>query len=107
MMRFTAIVALFPDLPPPTLHDWVARGWVRADGTTPDEWQFAEIDVARIRLIRDLRLAMAVEEETMPLVLSLLDQVHALRHRLRAIASAMEDQPPELRDAVLAALAAR
>ena len=112
MMRLAAVIALFPELPPPMLHDWVARGWVRADGAAPEDWRFAEIDVARIRLIRDLRLAMAVEEETMPLVLSLVDQVHVLRRRLHVIATSLDGaasldgQPPDLRDAVFAALAA-
>ena len=39
------------------------------EGTEPD-WIFAEIDVARVRLIYASGRAMAVPEETMPLVLS-------------------------------------
>ena len=103
MMRVTAVVALFPDLREAELLSWVERGWVRPEGAEPD-WAFAEIDVARVRLIHDFGRAMAVSEETMPLVLSLLDQVYALRGQMRAIARAVEGQPEPVRAAILAAL---
>jgi chaperone modulatory protein CbpM len=103
MMRFTAVVALFPDLREAELQAWVERGWVRPEGNEPD-WVFQEIDVARVRLIHDFRHAMAVSEETMPLVLSLLDQVYTLRGQMRAIARAVEGQPEPVRAAILAAI---
>ncbi|HVY15425.1 MAG TPA: hypothetical protein VHB27_09360, partial [Rhodopila sp.] len=65
MMRYTAIVAMFPDLRENEIVTWVERGWVRPGGVAPD-WEFAEVDIARIRLIRDFRHGMAVSEETMP-----------------------------------------
>jgi len=102
-MRITAVVALFPDLPEPELTAWVERGWVRPDASG-SEWLFEDIDVARIRLIRDLRYAMAVQEEVIPLVLSLLDQVYALRGQMRSVARAVESQPETVRQAILAAL---
>ncbi len=104
MLRFEAVVALFPDLPPPELRDWIARGWVRADGAAPEDWLFAEVDIARIHLIRDLRIDLAVEADTLPLVLSLLDQLHGLRRTLRTVGHALQDQPEPVRRAVLAAL---
>jgi chaperone modulatory protein CbpM len=103
MMRFTAVVALFPDLRETELHAWVERGWVRPEGTEPD-WVFQEIDIARVRLIRDFRTTMEVPEETMPLVLSLLDQVYTLRGQMRAVARAVEGQPEAVRAAILAAI---
>jgi chaperone modulatory protein CbpM len=103
MMRFTAVVELFPDLRETELQAWVERGWVRPAGADPD-WLFQEIDIARVRLIRDFRHAMAVPEETMPLVLSLLDQVYTLRGQMRAIAGAVDGQPEAVRAAIMAAL---
>jgi len=103
MMRFTAVVELFPNLRETELQAWVERGWVRPEGTEPD-WVFADIDVARVRLIHDFRHAMAVSEETMPLVLSLLDQVYTLRNQMRAVARAVEGQPESVRAAILAAI---
>ena len=79
MMRFEMVVAQFPDLAASELADWIARGWVVPGGSTRAEWKFAEIDVARVRLIRDLRLRMELQEDALALVLSLLDQVYGLR----------------------------
>jgi chaperone modulatory protein CbpM len=67
-------------------------------------WDFREIDVARVRLIHDLHRAMAIDEATMPLVLSLLDQVYALRGTLRDLLRGLETQPEPVRTTVLAAL---
>ncbi len=103
MMRFTAVVGLFPDVREQDLQGWVERGWVRPEGQPPD-WVFGDIDVARVRLIRDFRGAMGVAEETMPLVLSLLDQVYALRGQMRAVARAVEGQPEAVRAAILEAI---
>jgi len=103
MMRLTAVVALFPELRETELLTWVDRGWVRPQ-PSGEEWEFQEIDVARVRLIRDLRHDMAVQEETMPLVLSLLDQLYALRGQVRAVARAVEAQDEAVRAAILAAL---
>jgi chaperone modulatory protein CbpM len=104
MMRFEMVVAQFPDLGAPELADWIARGWIVPEGSTRADWAFAEIDVARIRLIRDLRVRMALQEDALTLVLSLLDQVYGLRGTLQAMARALDDQPSPVREAVLSAL---
>jgi chaperone modulatory protein CbpM len=103
MMRVTAVVALFPDLRESELLSWVDRGWVRPEGVEPD-FVFQEIDVARVRLIHDFRHSMSVAEDTMPLVLSLLDQVYTLRGQMHAMARAIEGQPEAVRAAILAAI---
>ena len=102
-MRLDLVVTLVPDVPAAELTDWIARGWVLPSGTPPD-WAFAEIDVARVRLVRDLRHGMGVEEDSVALVLSLLDQMYELRHRLTALLTAADSQPAPVREALLAAL---
>jgi chaperone modulatory protein CbpM len=104
-MRLTAVVALFPDLRETELLAWVERGWVHPQPSDTD-WEFQEIDIARVRLIHDLRRDMAVQEEVMPLVLSLLDQLYTLRGQMRAVARAVQAQDAAVRDAILAALRA-
>ncbi len=94
MMRFSSVVALFPDLPATELVSWVERGWVRPEGSEPD-WVFQEIDVARVRLIHDFGRAMAVPDDTMPLVLSLLDQLYHTRDQMRRLRDAMEQTVPD------------
>jgi chaperone modulatory protein CbpM len=103
-MHLEMVVTLVPDVPASELTDWIARGWVLPSGTPPD-WRFAEIDVARVRLVRELRHGMGVEEDSVALVLSLLDQMYHLRRRLSAVLDAADRQPAPLRDALLAALA--
>ena len=105
-MRLTAVIALVPGVTEGELADWIGRGWVLPQGEAP-AWQFADIDVARIRLLHDLRHLLGVEEETLPLVLGLLDQVYDLRRSLHAVAEAANALPEPDRTALLAALRAR
>ena len=53
-MDITAVTALFSDLSQVELVTWVERGWVIPD-TAEIGLEFHEIDVARVRLIHDLR----------------------------------------------------
>lgn len=82
------------------LQAWIQAGWVRPAKNTggPD---FDDADVARLRLICDLRMEMAVPNDVVPLVLSLLDQVHGLRRELRHVATAIEKQPKATRESIL------
>ncbi len=103
MMRVEAVCLLVPGVAPDELADWIARGWVQPQGEPPD-WVFAEIDVARVRLVRDLRTDAGIAPDSLALVLSLLDQVYAMRHALRTVAAALDAQPELVRRAVLARL---
>ena len=105
-MDITAVTALFADLPQVELVSWVERGWVLPD-TAEAGFEFHEIDVARVRLIHDLRRDMDVGEDAIPLVLSLLDQVYELRSTLKSVLRVLEAQPADVRTAVLEALRPR
>jgi len=64
------------------LRRWVEKGWVvpeRRDG----EFWFREIDVARVQLVIEMRRDLAIAEDGIPTVLSLVDQVYGLRNQLR------------------------
>jgi chaperone modulatory protein CbpM len=103
MIQISAVVTLFADLGEAELVAWIERGWVRPDSGNAG-WMFHDIDVARVRLIYDLRRGMSVQEDMMPVVLSLLDQVYDLRGRLRSVLRAIEAQPDAVRAPILAAL---
>src|ERR687884_365567 len=63
--------------------------WVEAECVRPEPgegFRFRAIDVARLRLIRELDRDLAVDPEAIPVVLDLLDQVYDLRRRVRALA---------------------
>jgi chaperone modulatory protein CbpM len=72
-----------------TLELWIAQEWVRplrAEGQPV----FEEIDVARVRLIVELRDELDLGEPAIPVVLSLLDQLHGAHGRLQRLISALE-----------------
>ena len=102
-MDVTAVTALFSDLTQVELITWVERGWVIPDAAGSG-LEFHEIDVARVRLIHDLRHGMDVGEDAIPLVLSLLDQVYELRSRLKSLLHAVAAQPRDVQLAILAAM---
>ena len=99
-MKLDAVVALFPNLEVVELTAWIEQSWVRPE-RTEDEWAFGEIDVARIRLIYDLRHNLEMPEEALPVLLSLLDQVYDLRRKLNALDAALQDHPQDVRAALL------
>ena len=88
-------------LDPASLERWIDASLVHPDGE-PGAWRFEDIDVARVRLIVELRHTMRVEEQTLPVVLSLLDQLYDARRTLRRIGTAMsradEDTRARLRE---------
>ena len=84
MITLDILCARFTRLRLEDLQAWIAEGHVRPERQGND-LRFTEIDVERVRLILDLRDALAVNEEALPVVLSLLDQLYELRRRLRAM----------------------
>lgn len=78
---------------------WVEQGWVRPVRRA-SRIVYREVDVARVRLIQEIRVDMSVSEENVPLVLSLLDQVHGLRRQLRTLAEAVQAEPDEVRQRI-------
>jgi chaperone modulatory protein CbpM len=105
-MDTTSVAALFPGLSQVELVDWVERGWVIPD-TTDAGLEFHAIDVARVRLIRDLRSDMDIGEDAISLVLSLLDQVYELRSRMKSVLHVLQSQPRDVQAAILSAAAGR
>jgi chaperone modulatory protein CbpM len=77
------------------LEHWIVNAWVRPDGAQ-GAWEFHEIDIARVRLIRELRDDLLVNEEALPVVLSLLDQLHDTRRELHRLVQLVRHATPEL-----------
>ena len=76
---------------------WVAGGWL-APREAYGEWTFSEIDVARSRLIRDLTDDLGVNDEGIPIILGLIDQLHGLRSALRDLMVTLQAQPADTRE---------
>lgn len=78
------------------LEHWIANQWVRPeDAGSGGEYVFHAIDVARVRLIQELHHDLHINEEALPVVLSLLDQLYDQRRRLRALTDAIAQVAPE------------
>lgn len=78
---------------------WVEQNWVlpvEEDG----QWIFDESDVARVSLIAELRDDLDVNDDAMPVVLKLLDQVYSLRAAMGEIQEAIQALPDEHRQAL-------
>ncbi|HLH95652.1 MAG TPA: transcriptional regulator [Xanthobacteraceae bacterium] len=71
------------------LETWIEAGWLipRGHGAMRE---FADVDVARACLILDLR-TLGVNDEGIPIVLDLVDQVHGLRRMFREVLAAMQE----------------
>jgi len=90
-MTLTEVVAA-TEIGEAEIVSWVEQAWV-LPAEDSGHWLFDEADCARIALINDLRSAMGVNDEAVPLVLRLLDQVYALRAALGEIQEAVRDLP--------------
>ena len=75
MMEEQEVLGLFTDIRRDTLYLWIERGWI-----VPEEgkagFRFREIDVARVRLIREFRTELELDADALDVILPLLDQVH-------------------------------
>lgn len=67
-----------------TVETWVAAGWL---APLQGRRQFSAVDRARAEFIRDLK-EMGVNDEAVPVILDLVDQLHGVRRRLREVLAA-------------------
>lgn len=58
---------------------------------------FDEADVARAALLEELVETFELDEDAAGLVMSLIDQIHGLRGRLRLLGAALAEEPEEVR----------
>jgi chaperone modulatory protein CbpM len=56
--------------------------------------------MARVALIRDLEDKLGFDEEQVPVLLNLIDQIHGLRAELKTMLDALEALPEEVRATV-------
>ncbi len=68
----------------PTLNAWVEAEWL-VPVTSRKKFFFSEADLARARLIQDLKVDFGVNDEGITIILHLLDQLYGLRCLVRDI----------------------
>ena len=103
MIGFDEVLVRYRSLERRELIRWVEERWVLPERHA-ETWVFHEVDVARIELIIEIRRDFAVDDEAMPLVLSLLDQVYSLRRQMRRLCDAVAAQPEDIQAAIRQAL---
>lgn len=72
------------------LEAWIESGWlmpIEADA-------FSDADLARARLICDLQRGLGCNDEAVPIILHLLDQMHGLRRMIAEARRRANDFPP-------------
>ncbi len=74
-----------------TLEVWIKEEWLRPRTDDRGEF-FSDADVARARLIQDLQKDLGLNDEAIPVVLDLIDQIHGLRRTLRDVISEMRKE---------------
>lgn len=74
------------------LTGWIERRWVLPIRTGGD-LAFDEVDRARIRMILEFHRDLAIDDEAMPVVLDLLDRLHAVHAQLRSVLEGITELP--------------
>ena len=96
MISERELVARFQRLDITVLHQWIDLGLV-SPHPEAGQYAFDEADVARVELMCELCFDMDLGQDSLPVILSLVDQLHDVRRTLRALAAAIGEQPEEVR----------
>jgi len=72
-------------VPEAQVRSWVGEGVLEPMGRAPDEWQFAGAALRRTRLATRLTRDFELNPPGVALALDLLDEIDALRARLRRL----------------------
>ncbi|PHQ70080.1 MAG: hypothetical protein COB97_05840 [Paracoccus sp.] len=90
------VVALIDDLTQPRLRTFLHARIVQPV-VTPEGPGFREADVARLQLLCDLSEGYQLPEDSLQLVMSLIDQLNTARGDMRALMRAVASEPDEVR----------
>ena len=84
------------------------EAWIREELVTPQHEQgtllFTDMECARVRLICTLHYELEIDAETLPVVLTLVDQLYDTRQRLLSLTAAVAVQDQAVQAAILAAM---
>ncbi|KQU85716.1 hypothetical protein ASD12_31340 [Mesorhizobium sp. Root102] len=84
------------------------EAWIRDELVVPrqdaETLLFTDMEFARVRLICTLRYELEIDTDTLPVVLSLIDQLHETRQRLLSLSAAVTAQDKSVQAAIIAAM---
>jgi chaperone modulatory protein CbpM len=93
------LIAQFTYLERRVLLTWIEDG-VIAPQRDEQGYLFDQVDEARVALACDLHYRMGLEHASLPVILSLIDQLHDARHHLRALTQAVAEQSDTVRQEI-------
>ena len=99
----TEVIAAIPGLTQTRLVAFIAAEVVIPLRTASGP-AFRHIDIARMRLLCELTDDLDLNETALGVIITLIDQLHAARADLRALAQALAAEPADLRARVGSAL---
>jgi chaperone modulatory protein CbpM len=101
MNEIERVCRLVGNLEAVELERWIGERWVLPSREGEEgAYVFQEVDIARVQLIAGLKRELAIDEEAMPVVLNLLDQLYDLRRRIKAVRAALDTLPEDMRAAI-------
>lgn len=103
MMRLEDLVETITALQRGDLETWVSQELI-APRQEAGTLLFTDIECARVRLICTLHYELDVETDTLPVVLSLVDQLYDTRQRLLSLTAAVAAQDRAVQAAIMAAI---
>ncbi|MEI5682552.1 chaperone modulator CbpM [Mesorhizobium sp. CCNWLW179-1] len=74
-----------------TLEIWLEQRWLIPQNTS-DGIQFSDIDVARARLIQELKNDLGANDEGIDVILHLMDQLHGMRRALEQLRKDLQER---------------
>ncbi len=96
MLSETDVVAEVEEITVRRLRLWVRRGWVVPTASRAGH-AYDQLDLARVRLVCQLKDEMKLNDEAIPVVLSLMDQLYGIRREFKAMTEAIDQQPEDIR----------
>lgn len=92
MIRESEIIARLTNLERHVLLTWIEEGVIEPH-RDEQGYLFDRIDETRVALACDLHYCMGLEHVSLPVILSLVDQLHEARYQLRRLTRAVAEQP--------------
>ncbi len=99
MIRETELTAQFTVLEHEVLMTWIEEGVIEPE-RDDEGYLFDPVDESRVALACDLHYRMGLEHASLPIILSLIDQLHDARHHLRTLTRAVAEQPDAIRQKI-------
>lgn len=105
MLTEEDVVARVSRLTVTRLRVFVSEGFIKPE--TDTQPAYSEADLARAALICNLEDELGFDQEDVPVLLSLIDQIHGLRAELQGFVEVIEELPAETRTTVRLRIAQR